>query len=184
MTHSPYAVWKDVFSSNDIYNINKVIEEKYFANETKEYGTEYKNVSSVKLFYYRDIKHLIGNFLQQIYQHSAYSFGYNVFPYNDFNVLRHSTYDSKDKADYDWHNDSSGSQIYDTKLTLLINVSSEAYEGGEFQILDGKNPQTINDFNSFGSAFLFQSHVLHKVLPVTSGIRKSIAYFIEGPKFQ
>ena len=40
------------------------------------------------------------------------------------------------------------------------------------------------DFDKPGSAIMFKSHLNHRVLPVTSGTRKSLTMFIFGPKFQ
>ena len=179
-----YCVWGNGFSSEQIQNLNKIIEEKYFQTENPESGTDFKNVSSVKLFYYRDVKNIIGDFIERAYLDASTHFGYNVFPTNDFDVLNHGTYDSKDKSDYNWHRDTSRTSIYDIKLTLLINVSDEPYEGGEFELLTGKNPERVEHYNTSGNVIMFKSHILHRVLPVTSGIRKSLALFIRGPRFQ
>ena len=74
--------------------------------------------------------------------------------------------------------------MVDCKLTLLINLSDEPYEGGQFQIHTENEPRTIDSYNKSGSAIIFKSHILHRVLPVTSGIRKSLALFLTGPRFQ
>jgi len=34
-----------------------------------------------------------------------------------------------------------------------------------------------------GSMIMFRSSTLHRVLPITKGIRESLTLFIQGPKF-
>ena len=111
-------------------------------------------------------------------------FGYNIFKTNNNDFLNYNIYDSNTRDNYDWHWDKSFSATFDTKLTLLINLSDEYYEGGDFQLLTGNKEQTIEQFSKSGSAFMFKSHILHRVVPVTYGVRKSLAIWIDGPKFQ
>ena len=69
-------------------------------------------------------------------------------------------------------------------MTLLINLSEESYDGGEFELSMGQKPETIVEYSSPGSVVMFKSHILHRVKPVTSGTRKSLTLFITGPRFQ
>ena len=46
-------------------------------------------------------------------------------------------YDSKKKSEYGWHYESSRSDIYDVKLTVLVNLSDK-YTGGKFCIFNGE----------------------------------------------
>ena len=69
---------------------------------------------------------------------------------------------------------------YDIKMTFLLNLSEEPYEGGDF-IID-KKPQPF--FREPGTAILFKSYIKHEVTPVTKGERISLSYFMCGPKFQ
>ena len=179
-----YYTWDIAIPANEIKNINSVIEKKYCIDEDKNAAASWKNLSSVKLIEYGHIVPLIGNFIDEAHKISTIGFGYNVFPIYNSTIMNYSIYDSKDKADYDWHIDSSDSPRVDCKLTLLINLSDEPYEGGQFQIQTENEPRTIDSYNKSGSAVIFKSHILHRVLPVTSGIRKSLALFITGPRFQ
>jgi len=71
----------------------------------------------------------------------------------------------------------------DTKLTVLVNLSTEKYEGGEFQINNG-DPKIVKEFTEPGDVLMFQSIILHKVNPVTQGVRKSLTFFLNGPSFR
>ena len=179
-----YYIWDAAIPADEIKNINSLIEENYSVNEDKNTVPPWKNLSTVKLLRYGNIAPLIGNFIDLAHMVSTNGFGYNVFPIYNNTILNYSVYDSKDKADYGWHRDTSDTPITDTKLTLLINLSDEEYEGGNFELLTGNDPLTINEYSKPGSAIMFKSHILHRVLPVTSGIRKSLAIFLTGPRFQ
>ena len=179
-----YYTWNVAIPANEIKNINSVIEKNYSVDEDKNIVPPGKNLSKVKLIRYGHIAPLIGNFIDIAHMISTTGFGYNIFPVYNNSIIHYSIYDSKDKADYGWHRDTSGTPITDTKLTLLINLSEEEYEGGNFQVLTGNEPITIDEYGKPGSAVIFKSHILHRVLPVTSGIRKSLAIFLEGPRFQ
>lgn len=184
MTLWDYYSWSNVFDNKTIRNINKQIEKTYFDNESPKQAASWKNVSEVKIVHYGHLVPIIENFIDQVHMTATKEFGYNLFYTYNSTFLNYSIYNSKDKADYDWHRDISKSPMYDTKLTLLINLSDESYEGGQFQIQTGNEPETINSYSNPGDALMFKSHILHRVLPVTSGVRKSLALFLTGPRFQ
>ena len=179
-----YYSWDNIFNIETIKNINEIIEKTNSGDESLNSTTPWKNLSEVKIVYYGHLVPTLANFINEVHMVSTEGFGYNVFPTYNATTLNYSIYNSKDKADYGWHRDTSDNPTTDIKLTLLINVSDEPYEGGQFQIQTGNEPETIESYSKPGSAFMFKSHILHRVLPVTSGIRKSLALFITGPKFQ
>ena len=81
--------------------------------------------------------------------------------------------------------DNTSNATNDVKLTLIFNLSTEPYEGGEFQTWPSDYiNRNSNKFNNPGTAIMFKSHILHRVTPVTSGTRKSLTLFIHGPRFQ
>lgn len=94
-------------------------------------------------------------------------------------------YRAKDQGHYDWHTDSG---ITDNrvprKLSMALLLSDpEDFEGGELQIkVSNDNP--INLELKRGRAWFFSSNTLHRVTPVTKGIRKSAVLWIGGPQFR
>jgi len=65
------------------------------------------------------------------------------------------------------------------KISLTIQLSaSNEYEGGDFKILRGDTPETLP--RDQGSALVFPSYLLHKVMPVTQGTRKSLVFWLGG----
>ena len=181
--------WPNFFSNDEIKKLNEHIENNYAEFEDKKLGastggTSYKNISSVKHIPFESVSHFLSPIVSLIMAVVERDFGYNVFyPHSDW-YLNHNTYDSKSNDSYPWHIDNSGRASYDIKMTVLINLSEESYDGGEFELNMGEKPDLINEYSSPGSVVMFKSHILHRVKPVTSGIRKSLTLFIAGPKFQ
>ena len=69
------------------------------------------------------------------------------------------------------------------KLTALLNLSEEKYEGGEL-FLFRANELICNEFNTPGSAIIFPSFINHKVNKILSGRRHTLAIWFSGPKFR
>ena len=179
-----HYTWPNFFSNNEIKQLNEFIENNYVELENKTEFPSYKNVSSVKHISFASTQHLIYRIVAQAIKVAERDFGYNIFyPHDDW-FLNYNTYDSKSNDSYDWHTDMSARASFDIKMTLLINLSEESYDGGEFELNMGEKPDLINEYSSPGSVVMFKSHILHRVKPVTSGIRKSLTLFITGPKFQ
>lgn len=94
-------------------------------------------------------------------------------------------YTEKQQGHYDWHTDASPSDRHvPRKLSLAMLLSNPSeFEGGEFQV------KTVNDEAQTlecakGRAWFFPSYTLHRVAPVTKGIRRSLVLWIGGPPFK
>jgi PKHD-type hydroxylase len=153
-----------------------------FGAETKE-EIEKHRVSNVKFHDRNENTAWIFDKLNFIIQAANEQF-YN-FHLNGYSQFQYTTYDSKGR--YDWHTDLSFGQKYDKdaelrklSLTLLLN---DEFEGGEFQINDGKEELATTIPMNKGRVVLFPSFVIHRVKPVTKGIRKSLVVWVIGPKF-
>ena len=66
------------------------------------------------------------------------------------------------------------------KLTCLLNLSEESYEGGEFKLI-GVNEKI--KFDS-GEGLIVNSLMAHKVTPVTKGERITLTYWGVGPSWR
>jgi len=188
MSDWKYYTWPGFFNKEEVENLCKFIENNYFGNEDpiqaahNQQGS-YKQISTVRLINYETVEPLISRLVKQAFQTANLDFGYTTFGPHPGEHLLYNTYQSKDKDYYNWHYDESKSATIDVKLTLLINLSTEPYEGGEFQTYI-HSEESHTDFDKPGSAIMFKSQFNHRVLPVISGTRKSLTMFINGPKFQ
>ena len=183
-----YYTWPDFFNKEEVEQICEFIENNYIGNEDplraahNKQGS-YKQISSVRLINYETVEPLISRLVKQAFQTANLDFGYITFGPHCNEYLLYNTYQSKDKDYYDWHFDNSKSPTYDLKLTLLVNLSTEPYEGGEFQTYI-HSEESHPGFDKPGSAMMFKGGIFHRVKPVTSGTRKSLTMFINGPKFR
>ena len=87
---------------------------------------------------------------------------------------------------YDYHLDIDGgngdkdSPAVTRKISVVVQLSDPSeYEGGELTIQPGN--KTIK--RGLGITTLFPSYLLHKVTPVTKGLRKSLVMWVSGPPF-
>ena len=80
-----------------------------------------------------------------------------------------------------WHIDANReNKPIDMKLTCLLNLSEEPYEGGEFKLI-GVDKKI--KFDS-GEGLVFTSLQAHKVTPVTKGKRITLTYWGYGPSWR
>lgn len=83
---------------------------------------------------------------------------------------------------YDWHVDA-GPKVDSRKLSITIQLTDpDDYEGGELELNPDGNPITVD--KTRGRAFVFPSWTLHRVKPVTKGIRHSLVVWVAGPAFR
>lgn len=108
----------------------------------------------------------------------------------DLNYLRdiqYTTYNADVAAKYDWHQDTFwlNPTANHRKLSIVVQLSEpDEYEGGEFQIDSEFGILDQNVIKQRGTVMVFASFMKHRVTPVTSGVRRSLVCWVEGPKFR
>jgi len=118
-------------------------------------------------------------------------FDYDLIGYDTY---QYAEYHMEDAGHYDYHvdivfngqnidTDAVAIQTRKLSISLLLNESGVDFEGGEFYINSGGTINPIAELK-VGTAILFPSFLLHKVAPVTKGIRKSLVVWVTGPKFR
>jgi PKHD-type hydroxylase len=94
-------------------------------------------------------------------------------------------YRAGEQSHYTWHTDNSvdGSKV-PRKLSMALSLSDPSdYQGGELQIKPYSNEEIVLE-NKKGRAWFFPSYTLHRVTPVTVGVRKSLVLWVGGPQFK
>ena len=183
-----YWKWDNYFNKNSIKKLNSLIENNFDdyqdpKNSAHNLQNINKKTTVVKHIYYKKIKHLLYDFEQEFMYQANTSFGYDLFGLKNIEKLNFNIYSSDNFSSYGWHTDRSKSDLYDVKLTVLINLSIKKYDGGQFFIFD-TNEIEVKELNSPGSAIMFCSSYNHKVMPITKGERRTLAIFLKGPKFK
>ena len=94
-------------------------------------------------------------------------------------------YTDQNKDHYDWHCDSGlETETAPRKLSVALSLSDPSeFEGGELQIINSGG-QIENLELKKGRAWFFPSWQLHRVTPVTRGMRRSLVLWVGGPAFK
>lgn len=100
-----------------------------------------------------------------------------------YEMIQLGIYDAKQNGHYDWHIDCTPNGVpRKLSFSMLLSDPSE-FEGGELQIKTVSDiPETLAQAR--GRAWLFPSTFLHRVSPVTKGVRKSLVVWAGGPAFR
>lgn len=188
ITH-PFVTWDGAFSNEEIQTIVEYCdaigtEQGVTFGATTPEDIEKHRVSNVKFHSRNNETAWIFDKLNFIVQAANEQF-YN-FHLNGYAQFQYTTYDSNGR--YDWHTDMSfgekfGNDAEPRKLSLSLALNDD-FEGGEFQINNGKEETPLTVSMQKGRAVLFPSFIIHRVTPVTSGVRKSLVVWVVGPKLR
>ena len=187
-----WVYWDDAFTEDEIDQIVS-----YCENLELESGTTFgaKDQQEVELHRVSNIKFLernpetawIFDRLNAVIQ-SANEMFYG-FELNGYDSIQFTTYNAEREGRYDWHMDMALGEIQEPvnliqtrKLSLTFCLNDD-YEGGGFQINEGREEYAQTLPIKKGRAILFPSFIIHRVAPVTKGVRKSLVVWAVGPKF-
>ena len=95
--------------------------------------------------------------------------------------IQYGVYEENDH--YNWHMDVGPWQqsVRKFSLSILLNHPSE-FEGGDLMFKLGRGEDKLN--LRLGDCCYFPSYFLHKVTPITKGVRKSLVVWITGPPYK
>ena len=179
---------KTLFTYGQVYNLDQVKElnkiiRKNFITTTKDLPAEDAvKTSEVKFIKLGIIGNLLNPFIQFCYSANVNAFGFDLFNLNADKILNYNIY--KKNTEYNWHTDGEPSNpIRDIKLTCLLNLTEDNYEGAILKLFDGKEVD-IENFNKPGSVIVFPSFINHRVTKLISGERNTLAIWWYGPKFK
>tara|TARA_B100001079_G_scaffold220091_1_gene195807 strand:+ start:114 stop:650 length:537 start_codon:yes stop_codon:yes gene_type:complete len=167
------------FTHEQVKEINKEIRKNIRQKEPLDAAASAIKVGSFFHIPCLSLTELLHPWLKQCQEINTKVFGYDIFwnfPVESFN---YNVYDKS--GEYDWHTDVTKNKECDIKLTCLLNLSEETYEGGEFRTI-GKPNENIK-FTS-GMGLIFNPLIAHKVTPVTKGERITLTYWGIGPTWR
>jgi len=140
--------------------------------------------SQVQTCFYKDITPELEKFNSLGFSVNKEFFGFDLFQTLQYDMICYNTYDSERNSEYGWHTDAVRDNFaFDIKLTMLLNLSEEEYEGGELMLFVNQ-AIAIDHFKHQGDALIFPSFIQHCVTPVTAGTRKTCTLFLTGPKWR
>ncbi|MBU6339398.1 MAG: 2OG-Fe(II) oxygenase [Rickettsiales bacterium] len=185
--------WYDFFSGNDIEKIVAYCDSKekqnstvsqnnpIIDNQTRISKVNFHNHNDENAWIFDRINFGIEDMNNKFFHFDLY--GYNYFQYSE--------YHGSELGKYNFHmdmftNDESCKLPLARKLSLSILLSEPGvdFEGGEFQINDSSEAKLKTLDMKKGTLVAFPSYIIHRVTPVTKGIRRSLVVWVEGPKFR
>ena len=91
----------------------------------------------------------------------------------------------KEGCHYDWHTDATARDSgTPRKLSMAMLLSDPAdFEGGEFQARVYSD-EILTLETKRGRAWFFPSYTMHRITPVTKGVRRSLVLWVGGPPFK
>jgi PKHD-type hydroxylase len=96
--------------------------------------------------------------------------------------FQYTVYNGDEGGHYDWHIDYTFSDLPPRKLGVVLQLSDPAdYEGGDLEVRAGPRETVLRER---GLVTMFSGLTLHRVSPVTSGIRRSLVAWVAGPAFR
>lgn len=102
-----------------------------------------------------------------------------------YEPIQLGVYTGESGGHYDWHTDASSQDSAAPRklsMALLLSDPSE-FEGGEFQVKTTSDEAKTLE-SKRGRAWFFPSYTLHRVTPVTKGVRRSLVLWVGGPPFK
>ena len=179
-----YWLWPNFFVDNELQKLNQQINSINLISEPPEHGAEGKKLTKSFNFEFKEISQL--DSMIRLKKYISYinecHFGYHIYEYSDYDTVCYNTYDGNLNHKYDWHIDVASNINIDFKYTVITNISDN-YTGGELELNSGGDILNIDDFKP-GAVLMFRSNVLHKVNPVLSGKRKTLSFFVRGPRWK
>ena len=103
----------------------------------------------------------------------------------DIEHIQYTKY--KTNGHYDWHADIGPGLLSKRKISITVQLSEpDEYEGGDLEIfkggsMDGPFPTAKREA---GLVFVFPSFMMHRVTPVTKGVRKSFVIWLGGSHYR
>ncbi len=96
--------------------------------------------------------------------------------------IQYTEYDGNG-GHYDWHLDIGPGTISHRKISIVIQLSDpDDYVGGDLEIMTGSDHTKIP--RGKGNVIIFPSFLLHRVVPLISGNRKSLVLWVGGGHYK
>jgi PKHD-type hydroxylase len=98
--------------------------------------------------------------------------------------MQYTVYDGEESGHYTWHIDMAYDSTAPRKLSIILQLSDPSeYDGGEIQTSSGGSIENTA-IKQKGLVVAFPSWMLHRVTPVTKGVRKTLVVWVAGPQFK
>ena len=101
--------------------------------------------------------------------------------------IQYTEYRATENGKYDWHMDCADGETSLRKVSVTVQLSHpDEYEGGDLELFRGgllEDPREKAGREE-GLVFIFPSYMMHRVTPVTKGVRKSFVLWVGGEHYK
>jgi PKHD-type hydroxylase len=181
----PLVVWKDAFAPEDVDAI-VAHGDQLRPMKAELYGrtdnTDHVRITRVAWMERKpEILWLYARLEEMVLRINAEFYRYDLYGLNE--AFQYTVYEGSEGGHYGWHVDM-GEQNYEPrKISLSLQLSGPSdYDGGDLVLEAGDGPYRAE--KARGTLIAFPSYVLHRVVPVSSGVRKSLVIWVAGPDFR
>jgi len=169
-----YYIFKNVYTAEQCADLAKLAEEHSSATAVDR-APEWKKVKTTCADIYA-FEGKLNTFFALTNMVNKQHFGYVGEVYN---MVNFNTYQVGDN--YSWHRDREDhASACDIKMTTILNVSDEPYQGGRLELWGLEFEDQVNQ----GDIIVFGGNISHRVTDVTEGSRKTISYWTVGPRWR
>lgn len=182
---SPYAWWDGAFSDQQLDWLQKKAKEATKEakvgsggkgktdEETRRSELTWLNKDAESAWVFESLSHVVSRLNADHFQFDLTGFG---------EAIQLTNYHENRQGMYKWHQDFGGTGP-SRKLSIVLQLSDpKDYQGGELQILNSKNPISIE--KKRGLITVFPAWTLHQVTPVIKGTRQTLVAWVSGPEFK
>jgi PKHD-type hydroxylase len=182
----PFVTMPDLFTNEELDKIVELCET--FETETAKVGDGVNgevspNIRRTKISWLKNNPE--SNWIYDRVAMAARSLNSQFYRFNLFGFIedmQYTVYQDDDEGHYTWHIDIGPNNECTRKLSLVIQLSDPSdYEGGDLEIMTSPNPDKV--IKQRGLVAAFPSFILHRVTPVTKGIRRTLVVWVAGPDF-
>jgi PKHD-type hydroxylase len=184
----PFVTWRSGFSNEELDKIveygDSLEKEKAIVgghskeddiSDVRESQISWLRMSDETMWIYDRLAYIARQLNGQFYK-------FNLYGFNE--EIQYTTYNSDTEGHYTWHVDAgpSNAGAPPRKFSIVMQLSDpNEYEGGDLEVFTSQHPTPID--RERGIIAAFPSYTLHRVSPVTKGIRKSLVIWVTGPAF-
>jgi PKHD-type hydroxylase len=181
----PVAVWKDAFTPKEVdaivaYGDSLAPMKAEIAG--RKHHTDHLRITRVAWMERKpEIQWLHARLEEMVLRINAQFFNFDLFGLNE--AFQYTVYEGAEGGHYGWHVDVGERNYEPRKISLSLQLSDPSgYQGGDLMLQAGDGEYKAE--KARGALIAFPSFVLHRVMPVTSGTRKSLVIWVAGPEFR
>lgn len=181
-----YYWFQNAFSEEELTRLYSLLESLQYQDATT-IGNQDEKISEVRSSRIKWIPQtnnwqwLYEKLFNMIEEANGTLWNFDLFGTNEF--IQYTEYLASDQGHYDWHQDIGPGGPSLRKVSLVVQLTeAEEYEGGDLQIWPGGNIWTVP--KGKGNVAIFPSYMMHRVTPMTSGVRKSLVLWAGGQHYK